>query len=322
MDGKNTIFERYVEVGEQQCSLMQEFQTEEDQITKPSSPDGKVRISFDRIRRMGFKDVLRIVLAVLMIACIATFLGLLIGSDEIQTFFSYILEWIEGLPTYLSGGLISLMYALALLVFCPGTPFNLASGFLFGIWGGFAVAITGCVIGATLAFILGRTIAKEWITNKIQGNQRLVPIFFALKKNGLYLVLLTRLSPLFPFPLLNYAFGIAPVETSQYIAGTLLGSAPSTFAYCYLGTLMRDLTDMWSSESTSDSTIWLMSIGGTVSVLSIVIISLITHRAIKKATQEYAALQSTVELDLVVIKTDTSKQVENVPQMEKPSFVH
>jgi len=250
-------------------------------------------------RRLSWQSYLRIALLTILLSGIATFLGFLIGSNNVQSGTVEALEWLSKLPTWGSSLLMAGMYCMALLLFCPGTPFNLAAGFLFGMGLGCCVSLGGCILGSCLAFLLGRTIARDWVKDKMEKRPKFKAVDWAIQKNGLYIVFLTRLSPLFPFPLLNYAFGITKVRVWQYVAGTFAGVLPATVGYTYLGTLMRNLTDIWtatkvsddeesgSSSSSTTNLIWLI-VGSCLTLLSIVIISLITKRAITKATKEYA----------------------------------
>eukprot|EP01116_Phalansterium_solitarium_P007309 TRINITY_DN1992_c0_g1_i3.p2 TRINITY_DN1992_c0_g1~~TRINITY_DN1992_c0_g1_i3.p2 ORF type:complete len:324 (+),score=47.27 TRINITY_DN1992_c0_g1_i3:141-1112(+) len=252
---------------------------------------------FDRV-----KGAAKVTALVILACSIGVFLLVLLTSDYLQTQSVELLEWLEDLPVVPSMLLMVLFYAFALVFFCPGTPFNLASGFLYNFWFGSLVAVVGCVLGAFAAFILGRTIAREWVKRKIDQYQNFRAVDFAIQKKGMYIVFLTRLSPLFPFPLLNYAFGITKISVPGYVGGTFLGILPGTVAYAYLGTLMRDLTDMWSggsSESGNDSSVnalW-MVVASLMTLVSIAVISWITKRAIASATREYEASQASLDKD-------------------------
>jgi len=204
------------------------------------------------------------------------------------------LEWLSQISTWASSLVVTFMYAIALLLFCPGTPFNLAAGFLFGMWLGAGVAMGGCVLGAILAFFFGRTIAREWVKGKMEKRQSFKAVDWAIQKNGVYIVFLTRLSPLFPFPLLNYAFGITKVEAWKYFVGTFVGVLPATLGYTYLGTQLRSLTDIWTTGSDSSPNYYLLIGGSVMTIVSIIVISLITKRAIAKATKEYEQLQNSI----------------------------
>jgi len=271
------------------------------------------------IRTMTWQTGLRITALAILIIGIATFLGFLVGSNRVQTSMVSVLEWLSHLPKW-AGSLVMIgMYTGGLMLFCPGTPFNLAAGFLFGIWIGIGVAMAGCMFGAGFAFLLGRTIARDWIKSKMEQRPKFRAIDWAIQKNGLYIIFLTRLSPLFPFPLLNYGFGITKVAIWQYVAGTFAGVVPATIAYTYIGTLMRDLTDIWTAtdvEGGNKTNLYWLVGGAVMTVVSIVVISFITKRAITKATREYELQHA--------IKTETEVPVDNLqppPQVELEEVV-
>lgn len=261
-------------------------------------------------KRISWQTALRISALAILLAGIGTFLGFLIGSNNVQTNMVLALEWISHLPKWGSSLLMIGMYCVALLLFCPGTPFNLASGYLFGLWIGCGVALGGCILGALFAFLLGRTIARDWVKSQMEKRPKFAAVDWAIQKNGIYIVFLTRLSPLFPFPLLNYAFGITKVRVWQYFLGTFAGVLPATLAYTYLGTLMRNLTDIWTAtdvtaedgEKKSPNLVWLI-VGSILTLLSIIVISLITKRAIAKATKEYNS-QNNIDPENEIQKND------------------
>jgi hypothetical protein len=104
--------------------------------------------------------VLRLALLVVVVVGISVLIGFFLFSDDLEVGFVEVLEWLEERPKWLSGTLLALIYAVGLVFFCPGTPFNLAAGFMFGVWIGSIVAVLGCVAGSVIAFICGKTIAR------------------------------------------------------------------------------------------------------------------------------------------------------------------
>jgi len=266
-----------------------------------SAEDTKIIVEEDiKTTRDMIISALKIILLISLVAGFVCIFIFFLGTDSGHKKMVNILESLSAMPTWLSSFAMIGMYSLALVLFCPGTPFNLACGFLFGIWLGFGVAFGGCCLGATCAFGFGRTIARGWVKRKLQHRASFQAVDWAIQKNGVYIVFLTRLSPLFPFPLLNYGFGITKVSLWQYLIGTSAGVFPATIAYTYLGTLMRNLTDMWDSQQSSvGNLIWLIG-GAVMTALSIVVISYITKRAIANATKEYEALLSQDNLNVTI----------------------
>jgi len=243
---------------------------------------------------------IRLTALLMIISGIISFFGVFLLSDSFEDYTISVFNWIRSLPTWLSASVMILLYAVSLLFFCPGTPFNMAAGFLYGIFLGCTVALIGCILGSIIAFILGRTIVRDWVKNKMESKPKFKAVDWALRKNGLYIVFLTRLSPLFPFPLLNYAFGATHIKAWQYVLGTSMGVAPGTIGYAYLGTLMRNIAEMWTSVDDEDSDLIWWIIGGGLTLLSIIAISIITQRAISSATKEYEKLHDENSPDLEI----------------------
>ena len=99
------------------------------------------------------------------------------------------------------------------------------------------------VAAATLAFVLGRTVARGWIARRIAGSPRFAAVDEAIGENGFRIVLLLRLSPLFPFNLLNYALGLTRLSLRDYVVASALGMLPGTILYVYLGSLVTSASE-------------------------------------------------------------------------------
>lgn len=125
------------------------------------------------------------------------------------------------------------LYIAAALFFVPGSPLTLAAGALFGPVAGTIYSLVGATIGASLAFIIARYLAGSWVREKISG--RLETIVRGVEKEGWRFVVYTRLVPLFPFNLLNYAYGLTRMRLGPYAIASLLAMAPGAAAYAYLG---------------------------------------------------------------------------------------
>ena len=123
------------------------------------------------------------------------------------------LAWIGNLGAW--GPLLFIaIYIVASVLFIPASVLTLGAGALFGIVRGSLYVIIGATLGATAAFLVGRYLARDWVARQIEANQKFKAIDQAVGREGGKIVLLTRLSPVFPFNLLNYAFGVTQV-TSQ-----------------------------------------------------------------------------------------------------------
>ncbi|ALF52655.1 SNARE associated Golgi family protein [Nostoc piscinale CENA21] len=187
------------------------------------------------------------------------------------------------------------IYNLATLLFIPGSILTLKAGCLFGlIWGSVYVLIAA-IIGAVLAFLIGRYLSRNWVSRQIEQHPKLKAIDVAVAKEGWKIVLLTRLCPLFPFNLLNYFFGVTQVSLKDYVLGSF-GILPGTVMYVYLGTLAGNLamTNMSNQTLTPEAKTYqlIMQIIGLVATVAITIY--ITKIA-KKALSQSIAVTETVQ---------------------------
>lgn len=131
------------------------------------------------------------------------------------------------------------VYVVATVLLLPGSILTLGAGFVFGLgWGLFAVSI-GSTLGAALAFLVSRFIARERIEAMARGNENFRRIDKAIGEQGAKLVFLLRLSPLIPFNLSNYFYGLTAVKFWPYVLASWIGMLPGTLLYVYLGTAGR-----------------------------------------------------------------------------------
>jgi uncharacterized membrane protein YdjX (TVP38/TMEM64 family)/rhodanese-related sulfurtransferase len=130
------------------------------------------------------------------------------------------------------------LYALATVAFLPGSILTIAGGALFGpVWGSF-YNLTGATLGATLAFLVARYLASDWVARKAGG--RVKELIEGVGAEGWRFVAFVRLVPLFPFNLLNYALGLTRIRLSHYIVASYLCMLPGAIAYTYLGYAGRE----------------------------------------------------------------------------------
>lgn len=130
-------------------------------------------------------------------------------------------------------------YVVATIFMVPGSALTLAAGTLFGVVLGTGVVSIASTLGASLAFLIGRFLARDAIAAKIAGNASFAALDRALGKDGWRIVALARLSPVFPFTLLNYAFGLTRVKFLHYVLASWAAMLPGTLLYVYLGSLAR-----------------------------------------------------------------------------------
>jgi uncharacterized membrane protein YdjX (TVP38/TMEM64 family) len=130
------------------------------------------------------------------------------------------------------------VYMIAPALFLPGSVLTLAGGALFGSFTGALLSLIGATMGATVAFLVARYLAAEWVERRVSG--RLQEIKEGVEREGWRFVAFVRLVPLFPFNLLNYAFGLTRLSVQTFAVTSFMAMAPGAFAYAYLGDAGRE----------------------------------------------------------------------------------
>lgn len=148
-------------------------------------------------------------------------------------------EWVDGLGAL--GPLVFILgYAVAVVAFVPGSLLTLAAGAIFGLAEGTIYVFLAATLGATGAFLIARYAARATIERRVKGDPRFAAIDRAIGQEGRKIAFLLRLSPVFPFNLLNYALGLTKVGLGDYLVACL-GMLPGTLLYVYTGKLAGDV---------------------------------------------------------------------------------
>jgi uncharacterized membrane protein YdjX (TVP38/TMEM64 family) len=127
------------------------------------------------------------------------------------------------------------VYAVGTVLLAPGSVLTIGAGFAFGLWRGFLTVSAGATLGASLAFLVARFIARDKIEAIAQRNEKFRKIDNAIGKQGAKLIFLLRLSPIIPFNLSNYLYGLTSVKFWPYVLASWIGMMPGTFLYVYIG---------------------------------------------------------------------------------------
>lgn len=175
------------------------------------------------------------------LAIAAALAGVVIYSNRsvpLQRLLERALDWVGALGVR-GQVLFVLIYIVATVLLIPGSALGLGAGALFGVVRGSVLVSLASTLGATCAFLLGRYLARDWVARRIERRTLFAAIDRAVAGEGWKIVLLTRLSPVFPFTLLNYAFGLTRVSLRDYVLASWVGMMPGTVMYVYLGSLAR-----------------------------------------------------------------------------------
>ncbi len=241
-------------------------------------------------RKKKFNPILKLGIIAVMVA------GLIIAAKQLGVT-GYIndalrssLGWIDSLGWW--GPIIfALVYIIATVAFIPGSILTLGAGVIFGVIQGSIYVFIGATIGATLAFLVGRYLARDWVSQKIAGNKKFKAIDEAVGQEGLKIVLLTRLSPVFPFNLLNYAFGITGVSLRDYFFGSV-GMIPGTIMYVYIGSLAGNIAMIGATEQPTNPTIeWAIRIIGFIATVAVTVyVTKIAKKALDSQIDEQGGI--------------------------------
>lgn len=179
-------------------------------------------------------------------------------------------------------------YIVACVLFIPGFALTLGAGAIFGVVRGSILVSIASTLGATAAFLVGRYLARDWVARKISANEKFTAIDKAVGREGWKIVGLTRLSPIFPFNLLNYAYGLTNVRLRDYVLASWIGMMPGTVLYVYIGSLARLGVDA-SEASTADNVFYI------VGLIAAAIVAVFITRIAKRALNEKIDDQDNVQ---------------------------
>ncbi len=194
-----------------------------------------------------------------------------------------VLGLIERLRALGPAGMVpfALSYAVASVFLVPVTPFSLASGFLYGPVGGFFTAWGGEVAGACLAYAGGRWVFRERARKLMLRSAMLAALDDALEEQGWRLLVLVRLSPLFPFGPLNYALGFSGVKPLHYVLATAVGVAPACLLLVWTGSTLPHLQAVLEGEEGLEGA-WLYWFGLLATAVAVVAVTRATRQALQK----------------------------------------
>jgi uncharacterized membrane protein YdjX (TVP38/TMEM64 family) len=148
--------------------------------------------------------------------------------------------WVSGLGA-LGGVLYGLVYVAAALLFVPGIVLTLGAGFVFGLFWGVVIVSASSTAAAALAFLIARHVARGRVERLAKKNEKFEAIERAIEKSGWKVVALLRLSPLVPFSVSNYLYGLTPVAFAPYVLASWIAMLPATILFVYLGAAGKSL---------------------------------------------------------------------------------
>lgn len=205
------------------------------------------------------------------------------ASVHPQALLQEILQYIDRLGVI--GAIVFIgIYIVATVAFLPGSVLTLGAGVVFGVVPGSLYVFVGATTGATLAFLTGRYLARDFVARRLAGSDRFRAIDQAVGEAGFQIVFLTRLSPVFPFNLLNYAYGLTQVKLQDYVLASV-GMIPGTILYVYLGSLFGNLADLFAHSGERSKTPLELALYGMGLLITLGVTLYVTQIA-RKALQD------------------------------------
>ena len=225
-------------------------------------------------------------LAVYIAIGLAVVVALILGGRQAGAYVPRFAQWVEGLGLW--GPVVFILgYAAATVAFVPGSLLTLAAGAIFGLVKGTIYTLIGATLGASAAFLVARYVARRRIERRIAGNAKFAAIDKAVGREGFKIVALLRLSPAFPFNLLNYALGLTKVTFLQYLAASI-AMLPGTLLYVYYGKAAGSLAALAGGAKTEKGlgSYLVLALG---LVATVVVTAFVTRLAGKALRQEIDA---------------------------------
>lgn len=249
-------------------------------VAAPGQHDEGAAEGGDAPRRRRWRRWLLPVLAVVLVGAAIFFAHRWLPvRDYLQAF----LEWTDGLEMWGPAVVVG-VYVVACILFLPGSVITMGAGLVFGLGLGFVTVSVGSTLGACAAFLVGRTVGRRWVADKIRGREKFEAIDEAVAREGFKVVMLIRLSPIFPFNLQNYAFGLTRVKFWKYALASWIGMMPGTVMYVYLGSTARSLAEIAAGDvekSSAQRVFFWVGLAVTVGVVALV--TRTARRAVRRA---------------------------------------
>ena len=165
-----------------------------------------------------------------------------------------------------------LVYVTVTVLMAPGWVLTVFGGYLYGWLIGTAVVSVASLLGAVAAFLAGRTLVREWVTERAQKFPRFSAIDKAIERRGFVVVFLTRISAVFPYNLLNYLYGITGIDLGRYTLATWLGMLPVVAMYVFAGATAEDILALARGETERGPAGIVIALVAAAAVVSVLVI--------------------------------------------------
>jgi len=216
--------------------------------------------------------------------CFIAIIAVAFASFPVGQWLEHFNEWVANLGA-IGILLFILVYIVAAVTLLPASALTIGAGFAFGLgWGMLAVSI-GSTLGAGAAFLASRTFAGDWVRNKMGTGKRFKAIDHAVSAEGWKIVGLLRLSPLFPYSILNYLLGLTSIRFWHYLGASWIGMLPGTLLYVYLGYAGKAGLQAASTGGQDIMRTVYLGLGLLATLAVTVYVTRLARRAVQQATE-------------------------------------
>ncbi len=223
---------------------------------------------------------------IISVLVILSALTTLIAILPVRHYIIIILAWIRGLGP-LGPLAIIFLYLITCILFLPRSIVSLGAGFLFSAGAGLATVSIGSTLGACAAFLVGRTLARKWLFQKVSGSLIFNTLNQAIIRQGFRIILLTRLNFILPFSMLNYISSLTRIPLWKFALASFIGMLPGSIVYVYLGqaagSLLKAVTGNFQQTPAQQLLFW---IGLAVTIIVSILVTLYARRALQQAIKE------------------------------------
>jgi uncharacterized membrane protein YdjX (TVP38/TMEM64 family) len=210
---------------------------------------------------------------------------ILVNAFPLTRWIGSFIQWVQAFG---AGGvsIYAMFYVAGVVLFFPGIILTAGAGLLYGVVLGTIIVSPASVLGATLAFLIARYVARDWVSRKLEKYPNFRAIDRAIEKNGFKMILLLRLQPVVPFNLLNYALGLTRIRLRDYVMASWIGMFPATVLFVYLGSVLHSVSDLLQGHLGSGKWGAALFWGGLAAAIVLVVY---IGRVARKALQEELA---------------------------------
>ncbi len=196
-------------------------------------------------------------------------------------------DWLSFLSSWVKErGAFGVVVFMAIYIFCsvllmPSAWFTAASAAAFGFWRGLLIAATSASIAAAISFLIARYFALKWVKRWVEKNERFSALYDVISERDWKIVLLCRLTPVVPFVLSNYFFGLTRLRFWPYFWASTVGIFPGAMLYAYVGYLGK-VALAGENRSRTPQEYMFMAFGFVVTMLMVIYISRRARKALQR----------------------------------------